>query len=243
MLDTGEDWEAEHDKLMALDRDKECDSAAPSAKCLVKFEDFSQEDSINFSLNDSNRSQFSLNSYNNSINPNSFIDSLVKNDLTSNIDSSLFQKMQFLQQQQSSTLNQQIQKQKYHGQMTSPQINHQFNKSLNQQSLNDIQLKINHQLQFQQQLQNQMNQLKLQQQSSLSNNLIKQQQLQLMQQIQFQQQVNANSLLNLINSRNNILQQQQQQFSNQMNRKTPINLDNLGNIQNQVSFSINFNLN
>lgn len=230
---------------MALESKDFVEPAPASSKFLTKFEDFNQDESSKLSANEFDRPQNLLNSSQHLSNSNSYLNSLINNDLSQSMDSGLLQKMQLLQQQQQNTaLYQQLQKQKLQNQMSHPQATqqynqHQQNKSLNQQSLNDIQLKLHHQIQFQQQLQTQMNQLKLQQQSQLANSLVKQQLQQIVQQIQYQLQVNANSILNLINSRNAILQQQQQQqqqqLSNQLNRKTPVHLDNLGAVQSQVN--------
>lgn len=232
-LGGGEDWEAEHNKLMALDKDFD------DSPITLNKSNFNKEETSNLSVNDFDHLQYILNSPQDAIKSSISVNSLMKNDPNQKMDSNLVQQLQ-LQQQQQQQQNMgfyQQQNQKFHNQLSNPQLNQQFNqsnKNFNQQSLNDIQLKLYHQLQFQQQLLNQMNQLKLQQQSQITSNLIKQQQQQIMQQIQYQQQVNANTIINLMNSKNNILQQQQQQqLSNQLNRKTPLHMDNLGS---QVNF-------
>ena len=233
LSDGVEDWEDEHNKLMALDKDFD------GSTIISNKSNFNKEENSNLIVNDIDHLQHRLSSPQNSINSSSSVNCLIKNDLNQNMDSNLVQKIQLLQQQQNTCLYQQ--RQKFQTQLSHPQVNQpQFNQSIknsNQQTLNDIQLKLYHQLQFQQQLLNQMNQLKIQQQTQVSNNLMKQQQQQIMQQIQYQQQVNSNTIINLINSKNNILQQQQQQqLSNQMNRKTPLNLDNLGSQVNNKKF-------
>ncbi|CAF0710203.1 unnamed protein product [Brachionus calyciflorus] len=238
--DFGEDWEAQHDQLIALeDTEKSSPSASPGNKTLTKFEDYDKIDNGKFSMTSNNeRTQSLLNPIQNPMASN-FNNNFLKNDLFQNMDQNSVQKMQMLQQQQNLVLQQQLQKQKIQNQMNQSQLSsNPINKNINQPNLNEIQLKLIQQLQIQQQLQLQMNQqLKLQQQSAqVGNSQAKQQQQQLVQQIQYQQQLNANAILSLINSRNTILQQQQQQqqMNNLLNRKTPVNFDLTANNQNQL---------
>lgn len=128
------------------------------------------------------------------------------------LDPPNLQNIQLLQQQQF-LLQQQKLKLQDHQQQQQSQIN--LAKNSNQQSLNEVQLKLLQQLQLQHQLEQQLaQQLKLQQQNSSQPNYKQQQNQQILQQLHLQKQINANAIYNLIAVRNNLLQQQETIFPN-----------------------------